>query len=113
MPPVAMSTPSRMTDPDSTRTPEILPGHTCQELTEPVTRALKASDLGSTPPVAETVDGVTSKRAHAHDAVDPTALLRSKGAASRGTAFPLGKDDKIPTPDRTHGRARQIQYTPG
>jgi hypothetical protein len=52
-------------------------------------------------------------RIYAHDTVDPTALLRSKGATSRGTPFPLGKDDKIPAPDRTHGRAWQIQYTPG
>ena len=29
------------------------------ELTERVTRAIEASDVSSTPPVAETVDGVT------------------------------------------------------
>ena len=29
------------------------------ELTERVTRAIKASDVSSTPPVAETTDGVT------------------------------------------------------
>ena len=29
------------------------------ELTEHVTRAIEASDVSSTPPVAETVDGVT------------------------------------------------------
>ena len=29
------------------------------ELTERITRAIEASDVSSTPPVAETVDGVT------------------------------------------------------
>ena len=29
------------------------------ELTEHVTRAIEASDVSSTPPIAETVDGVT------------------------------------------------------
>jgi hypothetical protein len=46
-------------------------------------------------------------RIYAQDAVDPTVLLHSKGAASRGTAFPLGKDDKIPPLTRLmDGRAK-------
>jgi hypothetical protein len=43
--------------------PEIMLGHTRQELTEPVTRAIEASDACSAPPVVETVDRVTSTRA--------------------------------------------------
>ena len=31
------------------------------ELTEHVTRAIKASDVSSTPPIVETMDGVTHK----------------------------------------------------
>jgi hypothetical protein len=53
----------------------------------------------------------SSQRVHAHDTIDPIALLYGRAVAIWGTAFPLGKDGKIPAPDRTYGRARQIQYT--
>jgi hypothetical protein len=36
----------------------------------------------------------------------------TKAATSRGTVFPLGKDNKISAPERTPGQAQQIQNTP-
>ena len=44
------------------------------ELTKRVTRAIKASDISSAPPIAETVDGVTHKN---RPTPQPRPALRS------------------------------------
>ena len=59
------------------------------ELTERVTRAIEASDISSTPLVAETTDGVTSQR-RANPRLDPPlcagarGMLDSQGDRMRG-----------------------------
>ena len=48
-------------DPITNDGPEFRSNAPVSELTERVTRAIEASDVSSTPPVAETTDGVTQE----------------------------------------------------
>ena len=76
-------------DPSTNNGPRFHSNILVSELTERVTRAIKASDISSAPPVAETTDGVTITKMSQPSIVP---LLR---AAARGKLDSQGDEHMV------------------